>query len=254
MLDVIVAAALPSASTFKRQELVQLLHACGSAGLKSRVPGFADVTWSACDAIMEQFKPHELAIVLWSYARMNCSPGDKALQRAASLPATHTGDLDMQARRRVATSRPFIALRRTVRQAVSNGMWALAVLWNKPDPAVLARLVECAQRMLPASTSPQAISNVLWAVAKLRFDPGPSFVADTVARALALADALGCGEAPFPLCAAVLTRPPVRCAALLTCCSFATALLSCATRLGRARWTRWQRRWTSSCRRLAQFS
>ena len=94
-----------------------------------------------------------------------------------------------------------IALRHAARQAVSNGLWALAVLWNKPDPAILARLVECAQRMLPASTSPQAISNVLWAVAKLRFDPGPAFVADTVARALALADALGCVEAPLRLLA-----------------------------------------------------
>ena len=238
VLDVIVAAALPSASSFKRQELVQLLHACGSAGLKSRVPGFSDVTWSACDAIMEQFKPHELAIVLWSFARMNCSPGDEALQRAASLLATHAGDLDMQASRCVLTSRGFIALRHAARQAVSNGLWALAVLWTKPDSAILARLVECAQRMLPTSTSPQAISNVLWAVAKLRYDPGPSFVADTVARALALADALGCDEAPFWLCAAVLTRPPVRHAGLLICCSCATALLSCATRLGRARWTR----------------
>ena len=99
MLDVIVAAALPSAAKFKQQELAQLLHACGSAGLKCRVPGFADVMWSACDATLEQFKPHELAIALWSFARMNCSPGDKALQRAASLLAAHTGDLDMQARR-----------------------------------------------------------------------------------------------------------------------------------------------------------
>jgi hypothetical protein len=105
VLDVIVAAALPSATTFKRQELVQLLHACGSAGLKSRVPGFPDVTWSACDTMLEQFKPHELAIVLWSFARMNYSPGDEALQRAASLLATHSGDLDMQASCSVVTLR-----------------------------------------------------------------------------------------------------------------------------------------------------
>ena len=71
------------------------------------------------------------------------------------------------------------------------------MLWIEPDRAVLARLVERTQRLLHSSSSPQAICNVLWAVAKLRFDPGPAFVADTVARALALADALGCGcEAP----------------------------------------------------------
>jgi hypothetical protein len=67
------------------------------------------------------------------------------------------------------------------------------VLWTEPDRAVLARLVERTQRLLASSSSPQAISNVLWAVAKLRYDPGPAFVADTVAQALTLADALGCG-------------------------------------------------------------
>jgi hypothetical protein len=95
-----------------------------------------------------------------------------------------------------ARSRAIDALTGDARQAASNGLWALAVLWAEPDRAVLARLVGRAQLLLPSSASPQAICNVLWAVAKLRFDPGPVFVADTVARALALADALGCGAAP----------------------------------------------------------
>lgn len=97
-LDVLAAAAMPRAREFKPQELAQLLHACGSSGRVPGVPGFADTMWVACDATLEQFKPHELAIVMWSFARMNCSPGEKALQRAASLLASHTGDLDMQVR------------------------------------------------------------------------------------------------------------------------------------------------------------
>ena len=64
-------------------------------------------------------------------------------------------------------------------------------MWAQPDRTVLARLAERTHRLLGSSSSPQALSNVLWAVAKLRYDPGPTFVADTVARALTLADALG---------------------------------------------------------------
>ena len=93
---------MPRASEFKPQELAQLLHACGSTGRAPGLPGFAAAMWAACDASLEHFKPHEVAIVLWSFARMSSSPGEKALQRAASLLATHTGDLDMQVRHRVA--------------------------------------------------------------------------------------------------------------------------------------------------------
>ena len=201
---------MPRAREFKPQELAQLLHACGSSGRAPGVPGFADAMWVACDATLEQFKPHELAIVMWSFARMNCSPGEKALQRAASLLASHTGDLDMQVRLlRQRQSHLAAALRRPARQAASNGLWALAVLWTKPDRAVLARLVERTQRLLASSSSPQAISNVLWAVAKLRYDPGPAFVADTVAQALTLADALGC-VAGAPCFAASHADAPAR--------------------------------------------
>lgn len=98
-LDVLAAATLARASDFKLSELAQLLHAFGSTGRVPAVPGFADGLWAACDAKMEQFKPQELAIVMWSFARMSCSPGEKALQRAASILASHTDDLDMQVRR-----------------------------------------------------------------------------------------------------------------------------------------------------------
>ncbi len=90
-------------------------------------------------------------------------------------------------------------------QALSNGLWSLAVLWQQPEPAVLAALVAHAQKLLPASTSPQAISNLLWAIAKLGHDPGPAFVTASVSRALVLADALGC--VPLDASTLLLQRP-----------------------------------------------
>jgi hypothetical protein len=100
-------------------------------------------------------------------------------------------------------------------QALSNALWALAVLEAQPEPAVLGALVSRAQQLLPAAASPQALSNLLWAMAKLRYDPGPAFVAASVSRALVLADALRCGGARVAgactACRAAATDARARC-------------------------------------------
>jgi hypothetical protein len=168
---VLASASVACASPFKPKELAQLLHAFGVAG--TAPAGWAQHAWGACADVLPHFQPHELAIVLWSLARLRHSPGDEALQRAAEQLAARADDCDMQ--------------------ALSNAAWALAVLSKQPQPAApLASLVRRAQALLPQSASPQALSNLLWALAKLGHDPGAAFVTACVARALALDAGLRC--------------------------------------------------------------
>ena len=253
----LASASIACASPFKPKELAQLLHAFGVAG--AAPAGWAQHAWGACADVLPHFQPHELAIVLWSLARLRHSPGDEALRRAAEQLAARADDCDMQ--------------------ALSNAAWALAVLSKQPQPAApLASLVRRAQALLPQSASPQALSNLLWALAKLGHDPGAAFVTACVARALALDAGLRCvrggGQARVVCaCARACVFAASKCCCLR--CAFSVASerrphtqptgpptwRNCAsasspltTPPDRARWTRWRLRWTRSCRRAARRS
>ena len=188
MLDALAAAAAPRAARFKPEEATQLLHAFGSAERTPATPDWCTRMWDACCASqLPQFQPHELAICMWSLARLKQNPGDESLGAAAAQLASQASSCDLQ--------------------ALSNALWALAVLGSRPEEAALRTLVSRAGQLLPASASPQAVSNMLWAVAKLRYDPGPEFVAAGVKRALALADALRCVHGTLPGSERRLRRP-----------------------------------------------
>ena len=172
VLDVLAAAAAPRAAEFKPQELAQLLHAFGGAGRVPAAGGWCAHMWDVgCAASLERFTAQELAMVLCALARLKHSPGDAALRAAAAQLGARAAECDLQ--------------------ALSNAMWAMALLWEGPEAAPLAPLLQRVAALLPGATSPQAVANVLWAAAKLRHDPGAAFVTAAVARALAFGAALG---------------------------------------------------------------
>lgn len=66
-------------------------------------------------------------------------------------------------------------------RAVSNALWACAVLDGRPRPSPesLTEFVSAAEGKLMASSQSAAVA--IWALAKLRHDPGPKFVARAIA-------------------------------------------------------------------------
>jgi hypothetical protein len=60
-------------------------------------------------------------------------------------------------------------------QALSNALWALAVLGVRPPRPWLAAWLRAAAAALPAA-DPQHVSNMLWALARFQIQPGPTWI------------------------------------------------------------------------------
>jgi len=130
---------------FKPQEVANVLWALATMGQKAD-RGLLEAIQGRATATAGDFKPQEVANVLWALATMGES-ADRGLLEAIQGQAT-------------ATAKDFKP------QEVSNMLWALAVMGESVDRGLL----EAMQRQATAtagSFKPQGVANVLWALAMM---------------------------------------------------------------------------------------
>jgi type IV secretory pathway VirB3-like protein len=143
-----------NARDFKPQEIANLLWAFATAGVPPDA-ALVGLMSSAAVSKSKDFKPQAISNLMWAFSTMNV-PLDTVLVQAMTSEA-------------VSKSEQFEP------QAISNLMWAFATSGVPPD-AALVRAMSLAAVSKSTDFDPQAIANLMWALAKLGVPPDAALV------------------------------------------------------------------------------
>jgi hypothetical protein len=118
---------------------------------------------------MPEFSPHELALLVWAYGRLQYSPGEAFLGEALA-----------QLQERVLDVSP---------QSLANALWAVAVLGHQPGADFLQAAADGVGRQLD-EFSHQSLGMALWGLASLLPGSGVALQESEVAALTAAAERL----------------------------------------------------------------